>query len=141
MKHLLLAACAAALAAVHLLAQAPAAGPFDLVIANGRVIDPESNTDAVRHVGINGGVVRAVSATPIQGRASIDARGLVVAPGFIDLHQHGQTSADYVRKAADGVTTALELEVGTADVDAWYAEREGKSAINFGRASGTFPSA
>ena len=136
MKHLLLAA---ALAAVHLLAQAPAAGPFDLVIANGRVIDPESNTDAVRHVGISGGVVRAVSATPIQGRASIDARGLVVAPGFIDLHQHGQTSADYVRKAADGVTTALELEVGTADVDAWYAEREGKSAINFGASVGHIP--
>jgi dihydroorotase len=136
MKHLLLAA---ALAAVHLLAQAPAAGPFDLVIVNGRVIDPESNTDAVRHVGINGGVVRAVSATPIQGRASIDARGLVVAPGFIDLHQHGQTSADYVRKAADGVTTALELEVGTADVDAWYAEREGKSAINFGASIGHIP--
>jgi N-acyl-D-aspartate/D-glutamate deacylase len=136
MKHLLLAA---ALAAVHLLAQAPAAGPFDLVIVNGRVIDPESNTDAVRHVGISGGVVRAVSATPIQGRASIDARGLVVAPGFIDLHQHGQTSADYVRKAADGVTTALELEVGTADVDAWYAEREGKSAINFGASIGHIP--
>jgi dihydroorotase len=136
MKHLLLAA---ALAAVHLLAQAPAAGPLDLVIVNGRVIDPESNTDAVRHVGISGGVVRAVSATPIQGRASIDARGLVVAPGFIDLHQHGQTSADYVRKAADGVTTALELEVGTADVDAWYAEREGKSAINFGASIGHIP--
>ena len=139
MKHLLLAACAALLAAVHVLAQAPATGPFDLVIANGRVIDPESNTDAVRHVGISGGVVRAVSATPIQGRASIDARGLVVAPGFIDLHQHGQTSADYVRKAADGVTTALELEVGTANVDAWYAEREGKSAINFGASIGHIP--
>ena len=139
MKHLLLAACAALLAAVHVLAQAPATGPFDLVIANGRVIDPESNTDALRHVGISGGVVRAVSATPIQGRASIDARGLVVAPGFIDLHQHGQTSADYVRKAADGVTTALELEVGTANVDAWYAEREGKSAINFGASIGHIP--
>jgi len=139
MKHLLIAACAALLAAVHLLAQAPAAGPFDLVIANGRVIDPESNTDAVRHVGISGGVVRAVSATPIQGRASLDARGLVVAPGFIDLHQHGQTSGDYVRKAADGVTTALELEVGTGNVDAWYAEREGKSAINFGASIGHIP--
>jgi len=139
MKHPLLAACAALLAAAHLLAQAPATGPFDLVIANGRVIDPESNTDAVRHVGISGGVVRAVSATPIQGRASIDARGLVVAPGFIDLHQHGQTSADYVRKAADGVTTALELEVGTADVDAWYAERAGRSAVNFGASIGHIP--
>jgi len=139
MKHPLLVACGALLAVAHLLAQAPATGPFDLVIANGRVIDPESNTDAVRHVGISGGVVRAVSATPIQGRASIDARGLVVAPGFIDLHQHGQTSADYVRKAADGVTTALELEVGTADVDAWYAERAGRSAVNFGASIGHIP--
>ena len=135
----LLGACVALLAVVHLLAQAPATAPFDLVIANGRVMDPESNTDAVRHVGISGGVVRAVSATPIQGRASIDARGLVVSPGFIDLHQHGQTSADYVRKAADGVTTALELEVGTADVDAWYAERGGRSAINFGASVGHIP--
>jgi dihydroorotase len=138
-KHPLLVACGALVAVVHLLAQAPATGPFDLVIANGRVIDPESNTDAIRHVGISGGVVRAVSATPLQGRASIDARGLVVAPGFIDLHQHGQTPADYVRKAADGVTTALELEVGTANVDAWYAEREGKSAINFGASIGHIP--
>ena len=139
MKHPLLVACGTLLVVARLLAQAPATGPFDLVIANGRVMDPESNTDAVRHVGISGGVVRAVSATPIQGRASIDARGLVVAPGFIDLHQHGQTPADYVRKAADGVTTALELEVGAANVDAWYAEREGKSAINFGASIGHIP--
>ena len=139
MKHPLLVACGTLLVVARLLAQAPATGPFDLVIANGRVMDPESNTDAVRHVGISGGVVRAVSATPIQGRASIDARGLVVAPGFIDLHQHGQTPADYVRKAADGVTTALELEVGTANVDAWYGERGGKSAINFGASIGHIP--
>src|SRR4051812_19950340 len=111
----------AALLAVRLLAQAPVLGPFDLVLANGRAVGHEPHPDAGRHVRLSGGVVRAVSATPIQGRASIDARGLVVAPGFIDLHQHGQTSADYVRKAADGVTTALELEVGTANVDAWYA--------------------
>src|SRR4051812_34643207 len=127
------------LAVMRLLAQAPANGPFDLVIANGRVIDPESNTDGVRAVGISDGIVRAVSQTPLQGRTTIDARGLVVAPGFIDLHQHGQTAADYLRKAADGVTTALELEVGTADVDAFYRERTGKSAINFGASIGHIP--
>ena len=126
-------------AVMRLPAQAPASGPFDLVIANGRVIDPESNTDGVRAVGISDGLVRAVSQTPLQGRMTIDARGLVVAPGFIDLHQHGQTAADYVRKAADGVTTALELEVGTADVDAFYRERAGKSAINFGASVGHIP--
>jgi N-acyl-D-aspartate/D-glutamate deacylase len=126
------------LAVVGLLAQGPA-GPFDLVILNGRVIDPETNTNAVRSVGITGGVVRALSEAALQGRTTIDARGLVVSPGFIDLHQHGQTAADYLRKAADGVTTALELEVGTRDVDAFYSERAGKSAINFGASIGHIP--
>lgn len=136
----LFGACAAvALVLVRLIAQQPDNGPFDLVIANGRVIDPESNTDAIRWIGISGGVVRAVSQAPLQGRSTVDARGLVVAPGFIDLHQHGQTAADYPRKAADGVTTALELEVGTADVDAFYNERAGKSAINFGATIGHIP--
>jgi N-acyl-D-aspartate/D-glutamate deacylase len=66
----------------------------------------------------------------------IDARGLVVSPGFIDLHQHGQDEENYRFKAMDGVTTALELEVGTGDVDAWYAQREQKSLINFGVSAG-----
>ena len=62
----------------------------------------------------------------------IDARGLVVAPGFIDLHEHGQDFEAYTFQARDGVTSSFELEVGTADVAAWYAAREGKSAINHG---------
>src|SRR5207245_6150178 len=61
-----------------------------------------------------------------------DARGLVVAPGFIDLHAHGQTAETYQYYALDGVTTALELELGTADVAAWYREREGGERINYG---------
>ena len=131
--------CGALLAAARLLAQPPSTGPFDLVIANGRVMDPESNTDAVRAVGITGGIIRAVSERPLEGRVTIDARGLIVAPGFIDLHQHGQTPADYLRKAADGVTTALELEVGAGDIDAWYGERAGKAAINYGASVGHIP--
>jgi len=137
-KRSVLVACCALLSALRLLAQAPAS-PFDLVIANGRLIDPETNTNGVRFIGITAGAVRAVSETALQGRATIDARGLVVAPGFIDLHQHGQTAADYLRKAADGVTTALELEVGTADIDAFYDARAGKSAINFGATIGHIP--
>jgi len=137
-KRSVLVACCALLSALRLLAQAPAS-PFDLVIANGRLIDPETNTNGVRFIGITAGTVRAVSETALQGRATIDARGLVVAPGFIDLHQHGQTAADYLRKAADGVTTALELEVGTADIDAFYDARAGKSAINFGATIGHIP--
>ena len=109
---------------------------YDLVILNGRVIDPESRTDAVRNLGISNGTIKTISSNTLRGRTLIDARGLVVAPGFIDLHQHGQDEENYRFKAMDGVTTALELEVGTGDVDAWYAQREQKTLINYGVSAG-----
>lgn len=109
---------------------------YDLVILNGRVIDPESRTDAVRNLGISNGTIETISSNTLRGRTVIDARGLVVAPGFIDLHQHGQDEENYRYKAMDGVTTALELEVGTGDVDAWYAQREEKTLINYGVSAG-----
>jgi len=114
-------------------------GDFDLVLSGGRVMDPETGLDAVRNVGIRGGHIAAVTTDPITGRETFDARGLVVAPGFIDLHSHGQDAANYALKAADGCTTALELEVGVADVDSWYAAREGKSLIHFGASVGHIP--
>ena len=103
---------------------------FDMVIANGRVMDPASGLDAVRNIGIRGGKVAAISAAALRARTVLDAKGLVVAPGFIDLHSHGQTPENYRFKAMDGVTTALEMEVGVADVDAWYDAREGRTLIN-----------
>jgi N-acyl-D-aspartate/D-glutamate deacylase len=112
---------------------------FDVVIANGRVMDPASGLDAVRQVGIRGGKIAAISPNPLRGRSVLDAKGLVVAPGFIDLHSHGQTPENYRFKAMDGVTTALEMEVGVVQVSAWYASREGKAAINFGASSGHLP--
>ncbi len=112
---------------------------FDLVIANGRVMDPATNLDAVRHVGVRAGKIAAVSASPLRGRTTIDAQSLVVAPGFIDLHSHGQTPENYRFKARDGVTTALEMEVGVSPVSGWYREREGKALINFGATSGELP--
>ena len=109
---------------------------YDLVILNGGVIDPESNTNAIRNLGISQGTIKAITTRNLNGRTVVDARGLVVAPGFIDLHQHGQDEENYRFKAMDGVTTALELEVGTGDVDAWYAQREGRSLINYGVSAG-----
>src|SRR6476469_1832528 len=109
---------------------------YDLVILNGRVIDPESKTDAVRNLGITNGKIKIISRSQLNGRNTIDARGLVVSPGFIDLHQHGQDEENFRYKAMDGVTSALELEVGTGDVDRWYSEREGKSLINYGVSAG-----
>ena len=109
---------------------------YDLVILNGRVIDPETRTDSVRNLGIANGTIKTISTSKLTGRVTIDARDLVVSPGFIDLHQHGQDEENYRFKAMDGVTTALELEVGTGDVDAWYAQRERKSLINYGVSAG-----
>ena len=112
---------------------------YDVVITNGTVMDPESGLQAVRAVGVSGGKIRAISSNPLKGKQTIDAKGLVVAPGFIDLHQHGQDDENYRAKAHDGVTTALELEVGAGDIDRWYAEREGKAVINYGASVGHIP--
>ncbi len=105
---------------------------YDLVIANGRVVDPESGLDGLRHIGIRSGKIATISDTPLAGMQQIDAAGLVVSPGFIDLHSHGQTDETYRCQALDGVTTAFELEVGTADIDRWYGEREPGRLINYG---------
>ena len=63
---------------------------YDMVILNGRVMDPETKLDAVRNIGITGGIIQEISENAIKGKETIDARGLVVAPGFIDTHWHGQ---------------------------------------------------
>jgi len=112
---------------------------YDLVLANGRVMDPASGLDAVRQVGIRGGKIAAISAGTLRGATVLDVKGLVVAPGFIDLHSHGQTPENYRFKARDGVTTALEMEVGVLPVKAWYGEREGRALINFGATVGHIP--
>ncbi len=102
-------------------------------------MDPESKLDGVRNIGIRAGKIVAIRSTPLTGRQTIDASGLVVAPGFIDLHAHGQDAENHRYQARDGVTTALELEIGAYDVAAWYAEREGKRLINSGVTVGHAP--
>lgn len=115
-------------------AQPPAPGTtFDLVLAGGRAIDPETGLDAVRWVGVRAGKIAAISPTPLAGAVVLDASGLVVAPGFIDLHAHGQQLAAARMQAFDGVTTALELEAGTLPIALAYdlVAREGRP-INYG---------
>lgn len=118
----------------------PAADPeYDIVILNGRVIDPESGLDAIRNIGISKGAIQSISEKSLRGRTTVLATGLVVAPGFIDLHSHGQDDENYRFKAMDGVTTALELEVGTGNADQWYAQRADKALINYGASIGHIP--
>ena len=122
-----------AIALVGLLLAACRGPGYDLVLANGRVMDPESGLDGIRHVGVRGGRIEAISESALRGMRVIDATGLVVAPGFIDLHAHGQQEEAYALMVRDGVTSAFELEVGTGDVAAWYAARAaGGQMLNYG---------
>src|SRR3972149_2573382 len=110
---------------------------LDLVLAGGRVLDPETGLDAERDVGIASGSIAAVYEGSLSSRLKsggtlIDARGLIVAPGFIDLHAHGQTNRANEFQAHDGVTTALELEGGYGGVGDWIASRKGRGLLNFG---------
>src|ERR1700674_341605 len=105
---------------------------YDVVLQGGRVMDPETGANAVRNVGIRDGKIARISSEGLSGRRIVHAAGLVVAPGFIDLHQHGQDLASERVKALDGVTTALELEIGAPDVAQFLKAKEGHSLINYG---------
>lgn len=105
---------------------------YDIVLAGGRVIDPETKLDAVRNVGILNNRIAQISSRPLQGKQTIDVSGLVVAPGFIDLHVHGRSNKEQEFQLHDGVTTALELEWGIENLKEWYASRESKALINYG---------
>jgi N-acyl-D-aspartate/D-glutamate deacylase len=109
---------------------------YDLVIANGRVIDPETQLDAIRHLGIRDGSISQISQQPLRGNKTIDASGLVVAPGFIDIHSHTPTLLGQQVNLLDGITTQLELEAGSFPVS-FYGEhfRDG-AQINYGSSVG-----
>jgi hypothetical protein len=105
---------------------------YDLVLEGGRVMDPETGLDAKRNVGIRDGKTVRVSSEALSGKRVIHAAGLVVAPGFIDLHHHAQDIESQRVKALDGVTTALELEIGVPDVAEFLKTKERHSLIHYG---------
>lgn len=123
----------AALTVLVLMSSIAQAHEYDIAINNGRVIDPETKLDAVRHIGISGDRIEAISTEPLKGKAVIDAKGLIVAPGFIDFHAHGQNIPADRMQAFDGVTTALELESGILPVAGWYdIQRKTGRVLNYG---------
>ena len=127
MRKLIFSLCFLALSATITAAQ-----QYDLVLEGGRVMDPETGLDAVRNVGIRDGKIVRVSSEALSGKRVVHASGLVVAPGFIDLHQHGQDLESQRVKALDGVTTALELEIGVPDVAQFLKAKDGHSLIHYG---------
>ena len=115
-----------------LLTALPLCAQVDLALIGGRVMDPETGLDATRNVGIRGDRIVEISELPIAATRSIDVSGLIVAPGFIDLHAHGQTNAANEYQAHDGVTTALELESGVYPLTHWLDSRRGNALVNYG---------
>jgi dihydroorotase len=97
---------------------------YDIVLEGGRVMDPETGFDGIRNVGIIGDRIMEISVETLDGMEVIDASGLVVAPGFIDLHVHGMTNEAHEYQARDGVTTALELESGVTFVKEWIEQKK-----------------
>ncbi len=123
------------LLALSLMMAMPAvAADYDLVIKNGRVMDPETMYDAVANVGIKDGRIAVITKKKIKGKETINAKGLVVAPGFIDGHQHCVEPYAYRLMLRDGRTTIMDLEIGAhgPKLNEWYKRREGNAPLNFG---------
>ena len=129
------AALALCIPLIAFAAQNQASSPvvYEIAINNGRVIDPETRLDAQRNIGIRNGKIATITGEKIIAQRTINARGKIVAPGFIDTHVHAPDLPLNQRMLArDGVTTALDLENGAYPFARWYARLEGNSYINFG---------
>jgi len=125
------------IAVVSMIAVSAFTAEYDLVISNGRVMDPETMYDDIANVGIKNDAIAVITKKTIKGKETIDATGHVVAPGFIDIHAHGQNIGDYRMQAMQGVTTMLELESGVLRIDAWYqGQAQKKLPLNYGAAAG-----
>ncbi|MDW4547739.1 aminoacylase [Defluviimonas sp. D31] len=107
---------------------------YDLVINNGRVMDPETLFDSIANVGVKDGRIAAITSEAISGAETIDANGHIVAPGFIDTHFHFQMPIGYSLGLRDGLTSSMDFELGCAGsyMADWYEARAGVTQANYG---------
>jgi len=105
---------------------------YDIVLNNGRVMDPETNFDGIRNVGVKDGKIVCITEKAINGKETIDASGHVVAPGFMEAHCH--STDPFGRKVClrDGLTTMMDFEAGARDIAKFYDDAEGKTQTNYG---------
>lgn len=125
-----------AVVAVLLCSNVQAGETYSIVLAGGRVIDPETGFDAVRNIGIAEDKIAEIGDQPLSGAEVIDVSGLIVAPGFIDLHSHAFTPLSQEYQVQDGVTTALELEGGSYPIDEFSQPLGGRTVQNIGATAG-----
>jgi N-acyl-D-aspartate/D-glutamate deacylase len=107
---------------------------YDVVISNGRVINPETKLDREGlNVAIQSGKIALVTDQKLTGKREIDAKGLIVSPGFIDNLSYDPNPIGVWNKIADGVTTNIAMHGGTASPDKWYPYYvRNKTPVNFG---------
>jgi len=108
----------------------------DIALLNGRVMDPETNFDAVRNVCVTADKITAINEDDLSGKRQIDLSGHVVAPGFINTHSHSFGGFDQKMMAHDATTTILDTESGVADANLFYDKYEGNSFLNYGAGMG-----
>ena len=108
-----------------------AAPGYELLVRGGHVMDPAGRVNARRDLAVAGGCIAAVEQRipPASARRVIDARGLYVVPGLVDLHLHIGPPGHRLGVALDDITplTGLTAAVSAGDVghEAWKGYRSG----------------
>ena len=111
---------------------------FDTVIEGGRVMDPETNFDGIANIGIRRGKITHISTERLKANRIIDASGLVVSPGFIDIHSHTPTRLGEHLSVLDGITTQLDLEAGSYPPTDYGYQYKAGAQLHYGSSVGHF---
>lgn len=107
---------------------------YDIVIKNGNIYNPSTEHQLENYnIGITGSKIKRISKSQLKGEREIDAKGLVVSPGFVDLISYDPNYVGIEFKVLDGVTSNLAMHGGTEDATSWYRAWGNNGVItNFG---------